>query len=489
MKFRGIMAVSLAAVISIVGIRPVLEGKKYPVKSDVIELAARSEFVQAASTLLITEQPADQTVKRGSSITISVLATGEGLQYQWYYKKKEQTSFSVWKGHANAKETAASNDTWDGIQFYCVIKDSAGHTVQSDVATITFAGEIRITEQPQSRCIQTGEKITLSVKATGDGLSYRWFFKKIGQSSFSVWKNHIAASETVLPNETWNGIQLYCEISDKFGNKLNSDIAVVTFRQNESDEKPWQGLKLSVLGDSISTYKGWSENNTYYTPSKIPSVNSMWWKQVCDRLGAEPLVIEARASSCCAVSNVSWTKDITPAVDDTRCTNLHKGNTDPDIIMIAMGVNDFQANVPLGNWDGHSELSSDDTGTWRGAYANTIRKIHQRYPYALVFCLSPWYFVRGNCTTVNVNKHGTYQDYEDAMREVCELLQCVYIDSNNFGFNRQNYNPQTFAIDDKMSDGSIFHPNAVGQEILGQSVAAEVESKSVGYINWLKQRG
>ena len=142
---------------------------------------------------------------------------------------------------------------------------------------------------------------------------------------------------------------------------------------------------------------------------------------------------------------------------------------------------------PLGDWDGHSELSSDDIRTWRGAYANTIQKIHERYPEALVFCLSPWYFVRGSSQTVNVNRHGTYQDYEDAMQEVCQLLQCVYIDASNFGFNRQNYSSQTFVFDDHAADGSLFHPNAVGQEILGRCVAAEVRDKSAGYIRWLRQ--
>lgn len=215
----------------------------------------------------------------------------------------------------------------------------------------------------------------------------------------------------------------------------------------------------------------------------------MWWKQVCDLLGAEPLVIEARGSSCCAVSDVSWTKDITPAVDDSRCQQLHRDDDEPDIILIAMGVNDFQANVPLGNWDGHSDLSTSDIRTWRGAYANTIEKIHARYPYALVFCLSPCYFVKGNSATVNVNRQGTYQDYENATREVCELLQCVYIDANQFGFTRQNYTPRNFVLDDHATDGSLFHPNATGQEILGQSVAAEVKDKAVGYINWLKNRG
>ena len=265
----------------------------------------------------------------------------------------------------------------------------------------------------------------------------------------------------------------------------------------DSSKRVWKGLKISVLGDSISSYDGQSVGNAYNKPSKIPSVNSMWWKQLCRITGAEPLVIDAYASSCCAVASASWTSSITPGVDDSRCRALHTGSTssgnriDPDIILIALGLNDFQANVPLGSWDGHEALSSSDTATWRGAYANMLLKIHTEYPNALVFCLSPWFFVRGSSTDVNVNSGGnTYQDFEDAMREVCNILGGVYIDCSNFGFNRQNYSGSAFAINDNTNDGSYFHPNATGQEILGQSIAAAVKDKAVGYVNWLKaQRG
>ena len=265
---------------------------------------------------------------------------------------------------------------------------------------------------------------------------------------------------------------------------------------SDPSKRVWKGLKISVLGDSISSYQGISVGNAYYSSSKIPSVNSMWWKQLCSITGAEPLVIDAYASSCCAVASADWTSGITPAVDNSRCKALHTGNSasgnrvDPDMILIAMGLNDFQANVPLGSWDGHEPLASSDTATWRGAYANMLLRIHTEYPDALIFCLSPWFFVRGNSDGVNVNSGGnTYQYFEDAMKEVCELMGGVFIDASNFGFTRQNYAAPKFALTDNTPDGSIFHPNATGQEILGQCIAAAVREKAVGYVNWLINRG
>ncbi len=300
-------------------------------------------------------------------------------------------------------------------------------------------------------------------------------------------------------------------------------------------DKPWKGLKLSVLGDSISTFPGKipQGNDSYYTTSgskSIASVNSMWWKQLCDLTGATPLVIEAWSGTCCAdpdynaqgvirsgredrpsavaTSYVSNGQTVTLA--QPRCQSLHKTDTssgtsvtvNPDIIVVALGCNDYYYNVPLGTWDGHGVLSPSDTKTWRGAYANMILKIQSRYPDALIFCFSPWFCVRGHSGTspenvpaqdmaVNVNGlNKTYQDYEDAIREICEALQCVYIDTNNFGFTRSNY--QNFVVDYNQNRGEtvhpMTHPNAVGQEMLGQSIASAVRDKAIGYVNWLRNR-
>ncbi len=88
--------------------------------------------------------------------------------------------------------------------------------------------DITITKQPQSKTITEGESLTLEVKATGNNLTYQWYFKKSGQSSFSEWKNRTNATETVTPNSSWNGIQLYCVIKDADGNSVRSNTVTIT---------------------------------------------------------------------------------------------------------------------------------------------------------------------------------------------------------------------------------------------------------------------
>ena len=180
--------------------------------------------------LAITKQPADQTVQEGGSLTLSVGAKGNGLKYQWYFKKAGQTEWTLWNGRTHATETVTPNDTWDGIRFYCKVTDANGESLNSSEAKITVRVGLAITKQPADQTVAEGGSVTLSVTAKGSGLQYQWFFKKAGQSYWSIWNGRTHATETVATNATWNGIQFYCLITDSDGNAVQSDTATVTFR-------------------------------------------------------------------------------------------------------------------------------------------------------------------------------------------------------------------------------------------------------------------
>ena len=191
------------------------------------QFTSKINVVYNCTAFAITSQPASQTVTLGKSLTLSVKANGVGLSYQWYYKKKGATAWSVWNGHTHASETCMPNETWNGIQLYCKVKNAAGSTLNSAVATIQVIQPLAITAQPQSKSIILGRSLTLSVKATGEGLSYQWYYKKKGAAAFSVWNNRTKASETVTPNVSWDGIQLYCRVKDSSGKTVNSSAATI----------------------------------------------------------------------------------------------------------------------------------------------------------------------------------------------------------------------------------------------------------------------
>ncbi len=101
-------------------------------------------IVKAASkvkVLTITEHPKAVTVKSGVKTTFSVKATGDGLTYQWYYKKVGAKNWTLWKGQTKATITAKSKDCWDGRSVRCTVKDKYGKTVNSKAAKITLSTE------------------------------------------------------------------------------------------------------------------------------------------------------------------------------------------------------------------------------------------------------------------------------------------------------------------------------------------------------------
>ena len=88
------------------------------------------------NTLKINTQPTNLVFKLGDSVTLSLEAQVDGLTYQWYYKKADNDSFTLWNGRIHAAETCTPNETWDGIQLYCIVTDSTGNTVKSDTITV-----------------------------------------------------------------------------------------------------------------------------------------------------------------------------------------------------------------------------------------------------------------------------------------------------------------------------------------------------------------
>ncbi len=219
--------------------------------------------VTVTNNLKITKQPVNQTVNLGDSVTLSLKAQGDGLKYQWYYKKKGAADFSLWSGRTHASETVTPNATWDGIQLYCIVKDSANNSVKSNTITVTVKTELKITTQPVSKTVNLGDSTTLSLKAQGSGLTYQWYFKKVGQTAFSAWNGHTHASETVTPNATWNGIQLYCIVKDSSSASVKSDTVTVTVKQPLKITTQPTDKTISLGGSVTLSLKAQGEGLTY----------------------------------------------------------------------------------------------------------------------------------------------------------------------------------------------------------------------------------
>ena len=216
------------------------------------------------------------------------------------------------------------------------------------------------------------------------------------------------------------------------------------------------GKNLSILGDSISTFDGYSNDSTNTNSTigsnyasygvtgsasdlKLSSVNDTWWMQTANATGMNVLVNNSYGGS-----KVTDTSNTTQNAL-TRAQNLHddtgdNANTNPDVIAVYMGINDFINGV-----------SSTDFATAYDSMISQIKTTYGNNAKIFVFTLVTY---------------GTYGDnnetlaaYNDAIRETASKYDCFIVDYANSGVNSSN-------LSTYMQDSSHLHPNELGMDVI-----------------------
>ncbi len=126
----------------------------------------------------ITVQPTvAQTVCSGNSANLSVIATGAGLSYQWYKGSTPLTNGGNFFGVDSAALTINPISLTDASSdYYCVISGNCTPSVTSDSASLIVNEAVSITTQPAaSQTYCTGNNVSISISASGTGLTYQWF--------------------------------------------------------------------------------------------------------------------------------------------------------------------------------------------------------------------------------------------------------------------------------------------------------------------------
>ena len=167
----------------------------------------------------ITTQPTSKSGAVGSTVTLSLSATGTGLSYQWQYKKKADTTWSNASGKAATWNLTVAEVHY-GFDFRCKVTDSNGNYVFSN--TVHVDKPAAITAQPTSKTAAVGTSATLSVKATGTGLTYQWQYKKKADTNWSNCSGTSAktANWTVTVAAVHYGFDFRCMVKDAYGKTL-----------------------------------------------------------------------------------------------------------------------------------------------------------------------------------------------------------------------------------------------------------------------------
>lgn len=192
-----------------------------------------------------------------------------------------------------------------------------------------------------------------------------------------------------------------------------------------------RGKKVSIIGDSISTYTGYLPTgyNSRYPSGSVQDVDQTWWKQMLDFAGAT-LEVNASWSGSRTTDNGAGTYPDLYA----RCNSTVLGS--PDVVIVAMGTNDSTFDVTIGDYDYTTTYTSLSETTFATAYIKGIKALQATFPNAVIICAS--FYMKANYATV--------------IKNVANTLGCPYV----------------YAGDYQRESG--VHPGAVGMKEIALSI-------------------
>lgn len=146
-----------------------------------------------------------------------------------------------------------------------------------------------------------------------------------------------------------------------------------------------QTKKVTILGDSYSTFKGEIPANyaPYYPNDRndVAKAEQTWWS----------LYIKAKGYQL--ERNDSWSGSTICGIgyggmDSSRNNFISRVDSlgNPDIIIVFGGTNDAWANSPIGEYK-YADWTKDDCKNFRPALACLLDMLQKRYPKAIIYSL------------------------------------------------------------------------------------------------------
>ena len=240
-------------------------------------ILSRPSIVRLHDVLTVISQPEDCSVKTGGTLSFSVDATGKGLTYEWYYRKKN-AMWVKWSDQTKPCISITADKRWDGTEV------------------LSLTSVLKITSEPEDITAKVGEKTVFSVKAQGVGLKYQWYYKKAGASDWSVWKNHTTPTTSAVANHTWDGMRVYCKVIDSSNHSVSSRTAVIMISDMPLIENQSGNVSVKV-GENVN-----------FRVRAQGSLLKYQWYYMKDGAKCWSIWKNHTTASTYAVSNATWNK-------------------------------------------------------------------------------------------------------------------------------------------------------------------------------------
>lgn len=183
-----------------------------------------------------------------------------------------------------------------------------------------------------------------------------------------------------------------------------------------------QTKKVSILGDSYSTYEGKipAGYSTFYPDAHndVTDVSQTWWSLYIEKKGYKLEVNDSWGGT--TICNTSYMR-MNSASSSFNSRLWKLGN--PDIIFVFGGTNDAWANSPLGEYK-YSDWSKEDCNSLRPALAYMLDALARLYPKATVY------------TILNSELK---EEVNETFREVCKHYEVKLIELHDI--EKQNGHP------------------------------------------------
>ena len=219
----------------------------------------------AITTPKITSQSKDTAVGKGKTATLKVAATGELLKYQWYYQKPGETTWNKVKiNGTSATYTLTAEMRHNGYKYKCFIKNLAGSAL-SKVINLSVVTAPKITTQPKSQTVALGSNATFKVVASGDLISYQWYYQKPGENTWNkVTINGDSATYTLTTAKRHDGYKYKCVVKNADSSVTSSVVTLtivttpkITAQPKSVTVKAGQKATFSVTATGISLKYQW----------------------------------------------------------------------------------------------------------------------------------------------------------------------------------------------------------------------------------------
>jgi hypothetical protein len=202
-----------------------------------------------------------------------------------------------------------------------------------------------------------------------------------------------------------------------------------------------QSLKVSVMGDTYSTYRVSMPNHyaTFYPMPmcKVSEQSQMWWQQFIDRNGYQLEKNDSYSGS--TISNSGYNNE---DYSDRSFVARMNEIGDPDILFIFGGTNDDWVPAPMGEYK-YKNWTKEDLYSFRPAMAYLLHNLKQLYPDMKIYVLM---------------NSDMKDETDESIRTICKKYKVDYIELHDI-------------------EKSINHPTLAGMTAIADQIQEYIDSK------------